>query len=75
MEHPVHVHPAPFRIHSKGGRPPGSSDRGWKNTVNADNGARTEPFIRPDGYRGRYVFYCHSPEREDMDTMSSFEVA
>lgn len=53
---------------------PGRYDRGWKDTVNLDNGGRAELPIRFDGYRGRYVFHCHNLEHEDMMMMANFEV-
>jgi spore coat protein A len=75
VEHPFHVHLAPFQVLTgAGGGDPGPYNRGWKATVNLDNGGDVEVLIRFDGYRGRYVFHCHNLEHEDMMMMANFEV-
>ncbi len=75
VEHPVHIHLAPFQVVGRDGNDdPGDYNRGWKDTVNLDNGGRAELLIRFDGYRGKYVFHCHNLEHEDMMMMANFEV-
>ena len=75
VEHPIHIHLAPFQVLTgPGGGDPGPYDRGWKDPVNLDNGGDVEVLIRFDGYRGRYVFHCHNLEHEDMMMMANFEV-
>jgi spore coat protein A, manganese oxidase len=75
VEHPIHIHLAPFQVLTRGGGDPGPYNRGWKDTVNMDNGGEAELLIKFDGYRGKYVFHCHNLEHEDMMMMANFEVA
>ena len=75
VEHPFHIHLAPFQVlTSGGGGDPGPYNSGWKDTVNLDNGGDVELLIKFDGYRGKYVFHCHNLEHEDMMMMANFEV-
>jgi spore coat protein A len=75
VEHPFHIHLAPFQVlTSGGGGDPGPYNRGWKDTVNLDNGGDAELLVKFDGYRGKYVFHCHNLEHEDMMMMANFEV-
>ena len=74
VEHPIHLHLAPFQVLSIGGNDPGPYNQGWKDTVNLDNGDYAELLVRFDGYRGRYVFHCHNLEHEDMQMMGNFQV-
>ncbi len=74
VEHPIHIHLAPFQVLTSGGGDPGPYNRGWKDTVNLNSGGETEVLIRFDGYRGKYVFHCHNLEHEDMMMMANFEV-
>ncbi len=74
VQHPFHVHLARFQVVGRNGKEdPGRFNRGWKDTVNLDNGGRAEILVRFDGYRGRYVFHCHNLEHEDM-MMANFDV-
>jgi spore coat protein A len=74
VEHPIHVHLAPFQVIGQDGNDPGRYTRGWKDTVNLDNGGRADLLIRFEGYRGKYVLHCHNLEHEDMMMMANFEV-
>lgn len=75
VEHPFHIHLAPFQVLSTGGgEDPGPYNAGWKDTVNLDNGGDAELLIKFDGYKGKYVFHCHNLEHEDMMMMANFEV-
>lgn len=75
VAHPFHIHLAPFEVVARDGNADvGPYNHGRKDTVNLDNGGRTELLIRFDGYRGRYVFHCHNLEHEDMMMMANFEV-
>jgi spore coat protein A len=75
VEHPIHIHLAPFQVQGRDGNDdPGPFNAGWKDTVNLDNGGRADVLIRFDGYRGKYVFHCHNLEHEDMMMMANFEV-
>jgi spore coat protein A len=75
VEHPFHIHLAPFQVIGSGGNlDPGPYNSGWKDTVNLDNGGQVDLLIRFDGYRGRYVLHCHNLEHEDMMMMANFEV-
>jgi spore coat protein A, manganese oxidase len=75
VEHPIHIHLAPFQVLSRGEGDPGPYNQGWKDTVNMDNGGEAELLIKFDGYRGKYVFHCHNLEHEDMMMMANFQVA
>jgi spore coat protein A len=75
VEHPFHIHLAPFQVlTSGGGGDPGPYNTGWKDTVNLDNGGDAEILIKFDSYKGKYVFHCHNLEHEDMMMMANFEV-
>jgi len=74
VEHPIHIHLAPFQVLRQDGNEPGPYTRGWKDTVNLDNGGRADLLLRFEGYRGKYVFHCHNLEHEDMMMMANFEV-
>jgi spore coat protein A, manganese oxidase len=74
VEHPIHVHLAPFQVLTRGGDHPGPADAGWKDTVNLDNGEDAEILLRFEGFAGKYVFHCHNLEHEDMRMMGNFEV-
>ncbi len=69
VEHPIHVHLAPFQILD-----PGPFDHGWKDTVDLDNGGQADLLLRFDGYPGKYVFHCHNLEHEDMMMMGNMRV-
>ena len=75
VEHPIHIHLAPFQVlTSGGGGGPGPYNAGWKDTVDLDSGGDVEVLIRFDGFKGKYVFHCHNLEHEDMAMMANFEV-
>ncbi len=75
VEHPFHVHLAPFQVIGRDGdNDPGRYNQGWKDTINLDNGGRADLLLRFDGHRGKYVFHCHNLEHEDMMMMANFEV-
>ena len=74
VEHPFHIHLAPFQVETREDGPPGPYDGGWKDTVSLDNGGWAEILIRFDGFRGRYVLHCHNLEHEDMMMMANFDV-
>lgn len=59
---------------SRDGRPPGSQDAGWRDTVDVPSGVDTEIIARFTGYRGRYVFHRHNLEHEDMAMMANMRV-
>lgn len=73
FNHPVHLHLAQFRVLSHGG-PPGTSDAGWKDTLDLEPGEAAGILVHFTDYRGRYVFHCHNLEHEDMMMMGNFEV-
>lgn len=75
VEHPFHIHLAPFQVIGRDGNSDaGPYNAGWKDTVNLENGGPVDLLIRFDGYRGKYVFHCHNLEHEDMMMMANFEV-
>jgi len=58
VSHPIHLHLAPFRVLSQGGRRR-TADGGWKAPLNLGAGRVAQVIVRIDGYRGRDVFHCH----------------
>jgi spore coat protein A, manganese oxidase len=74
VEHPIHLHLAPFQVLSIGGNDPGPYNQGWKDTVSLDNGDYAELLVHFDGFKGKYVFHCHNLEHEDMMMMGNFQV-
>jgi spore coat protein A, manganese oxidase len=72
--HPIHLHLVHFKVLSRNGKRPRSTDAGWKDTVDLTSGEEARVLARFDGYRGRYVFHCHNLEHEDMMMMANFEV-
>jgi spore coat protein A, manganese oxidase len=74
VEHPIHLHLAPFQVLSIGGNDPGPFNQGWKDTVNLDNGDYAELLVNFDSFKGKYVFHCHNLEHEDMQMMGNFQV-
>jgi hypothetical protein len=61
VEHPIHIHLAPFQVIFIGGSDLGPYNQGWKDTVNLNNGAYATPLVPFDGYRGRCVFHPPQP--------------
>ncbi|WP_020673756.1 multicopper oxidase family protein [Amycolatopsis nigrescens] len=74
VEHPFHIHLAPFQVLSKDGNDPSEYDRGWKDTVSLENGGKAELLVKFEGFKGKYVLHCHNLEHEDMMMMANFEV-
>ena len=74
VEHPIHLHIAPFQVVSVGGNDPGPWNQGWKDTVSLDNGDDAELLVHFDGFKGKYVFHCHDLEHEDMAMMGNLQV-
>ena len=72
--HPIHLHLVHFKVLSRNGGKPLSTDAGWKDTVDLTSGEEARVLVRFDGYRGRYVFHCHNLEHEDMMMMANFVV-
>lgn len=74
-EHPVHIHLSNFFIISRDGKPPAPIEQGWKDVVvvGGDRGS-VQVLIKFSGFRGKYVFHCHTVEHEDARMMANFEV-
>ncbi|HEV2930031.1 MAG TPA: multicopper oxidase domain-containing protein [Propionibacteriaceae bacterium] len=45
VEHPIHIHLAPFQVIFIGGSDLGPYNQGWKDTVNLNNGAYATPVV------------------------------
>jgi spore coat protein A len=73
VHHPVHVHLAPFQVIKRGGRGPGASDLGWKDTVDVRAAEVVEVLVRFTEHKGKYLIHCHNLEHEDMAMMAAFE--
>jgi spore coat protein A len=54
--------------------PPPESERGWKDTVQADSGLITRIIIPFEGYPGRYVWHCHVLEHAANEMMRPYEI-
>jgi spore coat protein A, manganese oxidase len=74
QDHPIHLHLVHFKVISRNGGPPGPYDAGWKDTVLLRTGDDVRVVARFGGYKGKYVFHCHTLEHEDMMMMANFEV-
>ncbi|MET0692429.1 MAG: multicopper oxidase family protein [Propionibacteriaceae bacterium] len=73
LHHPVHVHLDPFQVLSRGGRPPGELDGGWKDTVDLRPTEYVDVAVRFSDHAGKYLIHCHNLEHEDMMMMAAFE--
>jgi FtsP/CotA-like multicopper oxidase with cupredoxin domain len=73
LHHPVHVHLDPFQVISRGGRPPGVYDVGWKDTIDLRPGEYADVAVRFHDHVGPYLLHCHNLEHEDMAMMAAFE--
>jgi spore coat protein A, manganese oxidase len=54
--------------------PPGPSEAGWKDTVQAHSRMVTRIIVPFEGFTGRYVWHCHILEHEDNEMMRPYEV-
>ncbi|HEX8488065.1 MAG TPA: multicopper oxidase domain-containing protein [Propionibacteriaceae bacterium] len=73
LHHPVHVHLDPFQVITRGGRPPGAYDAGWKDTIDLRPGEYADVAVRFHDHVGPYLLHCHNLEHEDMAMMAAFE--
>jgi spore coat protein A len=74
--HPIHLHQVQFQVVGRGPdgeRPPGPSERGYKDVVAAFPGEVIRIKARFD-LPGRYVWHCHVLEHEDNDMMRPYVV-
>lgn len=71
--HPIHLHGAHFRILKRNGQPPEPQDAGWKDTVFVPNGG-IRLSVTFTGFRGKYVFHCHTLEHGDNGMMANLEI-
>jgi hypothetical protein len=71
VQHPVHVHLAPFQVLRRGGRKPGQYDAGWKDTVDIRPAEVVDILVRFSSYKGKYLIHCHDLEHEDMGMAAS----
>lgn len=71
VHHPVHVHLDPVQVLARGGRGPGPSDAGWKDTVDLRPGEIVDVAVRFTDFAGRFVLHCHNLEHEDMAMMAT----
>lgn len=71
VHHPEHVHLDPVQVLARGGRGPGPSDAGWKDTVDLRPGEIVDVAVRFTDYAGRFVLHCHNLEHEDMAMMAT----
>jgi spore coat protein A len=75
VHHPVHVHLAPFQVLRRGGKKPGPSDGGWKDTVDIRPAEVVEVLVKFTAHKGKYLIHCHNLEHEDMAMMAAFRTS
>lgn len=76
MRHPFHMHGTSFLILSQNGVAPADADRGWKDTVDVNEGV-TEVLLKFDVPADRqypFMYHCHILEHEDAGMMGQFTV-
>ncbi|OLQ79087.1 Bilirubin oxidase [Photobacterium proteolyticum] len=76
MRHPFHMHGTSFLIVSQNGAPPNEADRGWKDTVDVNEGI-TEVVLKFDVTASKeypFMYHCHILEHEDAGMMGQFTV-
>lgn len=76
MRHPFHMHGTSFLILSQNGAAPAIADRGWKDTVDVNEGV-TEVLLKFDVPADRqypFMYHCHILEHEDAGMMGQFTV-
>lgn len=76
--HPFHVHGCSFLIESMEGSAVSADQRGWKDTVVADDDDWSEFIVRFDHAATRdhpYMYHCHILEHEDQGMMGQFTVS
>jgi spore coat protein A len=84
--HPMHMHLVAFQVLDRqnfdvvsglptGPRvPPGATELGWKDTVQAAPSQITRVIARFEDFTGLYPYHCHILEHEDHEMMRQFEV-
>lgn len=76
MRHPFHMHGTSFLILSQNGVAPAEADRGWKDTVDVNEGV-TEVLLKfdvPADKQYPFMYHCHILEHEDSGMMGQFTV-
>jgi FtsP/CotA-like multicopper oxidase with cupredoxin domain len=74
--HPIHLHQVMFQVLGRGAdgtQPPEAWETGWKDTVIAYPGEKTQIIAKFD-LPGFYVWHCHIVEHEDNEMMRPFHV-
>lgn len=72
--HNFHAHGIQFQILERNGSPPPANERGWKDTLQIDDGERVKLITRFH-YPGDFMYHCHILEHEDNGMMGQFRVA
>jgi bilirubin oxidase len=76
MRHPFHMHGTSFLILSQNGSAPKPEDKGWKDTVDIDEGV-TEVLLKfkvTASEQYPFMYHCHILEHEDAGMMGQFSV-
>ncbi len=77
MRHPFHMHGTSFLILSQNGKPPKIEDRGWKDTVDINEGV-VEVLLKFNVISTKeypFMYHCHILEHEDAGMMGQFTVS
>lgn len=77
LAHPFHIHNTQFGILDRDGEAPGAHERGLKDTVLVDPGARVRLIMQFKDFadpQHPYMYHCHILEHEDGGMMGQFVV-
>ncbi|NJM96503.1 MAG: multicopper oxidase family protein [Phormidesmis sp. RL_2_1] len=72
MDHPFHLHAAPFQVVSRNGRP--EPYPAWKDTVLVRGGETLRIRIHFKDFPGKSVYHCHILDHEELGMMGIIDV-
>lgn len=72
MDHPFHLHAAPFQVVSRNGQPEPYS--AWKDTVLVRGGETLRIRIPFKDFAGKSVYHCHILDHEELGMMGVIDV-
>ena len=72
MDHPFHLHAAPFQVVSRNGKPEPYS--AWKDTVLVRGGETLRIRVHFKDFPGKSVYHCHVLDHEELGMMGIIDV-
>lgn len=72
MDHPFHLHAAPFQVVSRNGKP--EPYLAWKDTVLVKGGETVRLRMRFKDFPGKSVYHCHVLDHEELGMMGIIDV-